>query len=98
MNKHDNLHILFKTLTDTLPYEYDEKLTDNETTIVLTKEDSDYAMYISPDELHADDFIAAISHDNPTKGHYEENETLHWISKDEQIPLDTILTDIKHYL
>lgn len=98
MNKHDNLHILFKTLTDTLPYEYDEKLIDNETTIVLTKEDSDCTMYISPDEQDADDFIVAISYDNPAKGYYEEYETFYWISKDDQIPLDTILTDIKHYL
>lgn len=98
MNKHDNLHILFKTLTDTLPYEYNEKLTDNETTIVLTKEDSDCTMYISPDESDADDFIVAISYDNPAKGYYEEYETFYWISKDDQIPLDTILIDIKHYL
>lgn len=98
MNKHDNLHILFKTLTDTLPYEYNEKLIDNETTLILTKEDSDCTMYISPDELDADDFIAAISYDNPAKGYYEEYETLYWISKDDQIPLDTILADIKHYL
>lgn len=98
MNKHDNLHILFKTLTDILPYEYNEKFIDNETTIVLTKEGSDCTMYISPDELDADDFIVAISYDNPTKGYYEEYETFYWISKDDQIPLDTILTDIKHYL
>lgn len=98
MNKHDSLHILFKTLTDTLPYEYNEKFIDNEPTIILTKEDSDCTMYISPDKLDADDFTGAISYGNPAKGHYEEYETFHWISKDDQIPLDTILTDIKHYL
>lgn len=98
MNKHDTLHILFKTLADTLPYEYDEKFIDNETTIVLTKEDSDCTMYISPDELNADDFIVSVSYDNPAKDYYEEYETLYWISKDEQIPLGTILADIKHYL
>lgn len=98
MNKHDNLHILFKTLLDTLPYEYNVKFIDNETTIVLTKEDSDCIMYISPDELDADDFIVEFSYGDPLKGYYEEYETFHWISKDDQIPLDTILTDIKHYL
>lgn len=98
MNKHDNLHILFKTLTDTLPYEYNEKLIDNENTIILTKEDSDYTMYISPDEPDTDDFTVAISYDNPTKDNHEKYETLNWISKDDQIPLDTILADIKHYL
>lgn len=98
MNKHDNLHILLKTLLDTLPYEYNGKFIDNETTIVLTKEDSDCTMYISPDELDADDFIVTISYNDPLKGYYEEYETFYWISKDDQIPLDTILTDIKHYL
>lgn len=98
MNKTDNLHILFKTLADTLPYEYDEKLTDHETTIVLTKEDSDCTMYISPDETNADDFVVAVSHDDPSKGYYEEYETFYWITEDEQLPLGTILADIKHYL
>lgn len=96
MNKHDNIRHLFKTLTDTLPYEYDEGLTDNKTTIVITKEDSDSTMYISPDETNPDDFTATISHDEPTNGHHEEYETLHWNSEDNQIPLDTILTDIKN--
>lgn len=98
MNKHDNLHILLKTLLDTLPYEYNGKFIDNETAIVLTKEDSDFTMYISPDEPDADDFIVTISYGDPLKGYYEKYETFHWISKDDQIPLDTILTDIKHYL
>lgn len=98
MNKNDNLHILFKTLMDTLPYEYGQKFIDNETTIVLTKENSDCTMYISPDEINADDFVVAVSHDDPAKGHYEEYETFYWTTEDEQIPLSTILTDIKHYL
>lgn len=98
MNKHDNLHILFKTLTDTLPYEYNEKFIDNETTIVLTKENSDCTIYISPDETNSDDFVAAVSHDDPSKGYYEEYETFYWISEEDQIPLDTIIADIKHHL
>lgn len=98
MNKHDNLHTLFTSLNGILPYEYDQKFIDNETTIVLTKEDSDCTMYISPDETNADDFVVAISHDDPSKGHYEEYETFYWLTEDEQIPLDSILADIKHYL
>lgn len=62
MNKNDNIHILFKTLTDTLPYEYTEELTDNETTIVITKEDSDYDMYISSDSSDTDDFEVTVSY------------------------------------
>lgn len=98
MNKNDNLHVLFKTLMDTLPYEYDQKFIDNETTIVLTKENSDCTMYISPDEINADDFVVAVSHDDPATGHYEEYETFYWITEDEQIPLNSILADIKHHL
>lgn len=97
MNNNDSLHILFKTLTDTLPYEYDEELIDNETTIVITKEDSDYAMYISPDELHADDFEVTVSYDDTTKGNYKAYELFYWTAEDGQIPLSDILTDIKNY-
>lgn len=98
MNKNDNLHILFKTLMDTLHYEYGQKFIDNETTIVLTKENSACTMYISPDEINADDFVVAVSHDDPAKGYYEEYETFYWTTEEEQIPLNLILTDIKHYL
>lgn len=98
MDKHDNLHILFNSLNGCLSYEYSQKFTDNETTIVLTKEDSDCTMYISPDEINPDDFVVAVSYDNPAKGYYEEYETFYWITEDEQIPLNTILNDIKHYL
>lgn len=98
MNKHDTLHTLFKTLTDALPHEYDQKFIDNETTIVLTKEDSDCAMYISTDETNSDDFAVEVSHDDPSKGYYKEYETFYWISKDNQIPLGNILADIKNYL
>lgn len=98
MNKNDNLHLLFKTLTDILPYEYVGKLVDNETTIVITKQDSDRAMYISPEEHNSDDFLVAVSCDDPTKGNYEEYDTFYWLSEDDQIPLNTIISDIKHYL
>lgn len=98
MSKNDNLHILFKTLTDVLPYEYNEKLIDNDTTIVLTKENSDCTMYISPDECNSNDFVVAVSHDDPSKGYYEEYETFYWVSEEDQLPLGTVLSDIKHYL
>lgn len=50
MVKNDNLHILFKTLTDTLPYEYGEHLTKNTEYIAITKKDSPTVVYISEDE------------------------------------------------
>lgn len=62
MNKNDNIHILFKTLTDTLPYEYTEELTDNETTIAITKEDSDYDIYISTDGTDTDNFEVTVNY------------------------------------
>lgn len=98
MNKNDSLHILFKTLVDILPYEYNEKLIDHEATIVLTKEDSDRTIYISPVKTNDDDLVVAISYDDPSKGFCGGYETLHWTLEEEQIPLNTILADIKHYL
>lgn len=98
MNKNDNIHILFKTLTDTLPYEYNETLIDNGKSIFLTKENSDLAIYIRPDEHHTDDLTATIIPNDTNKNHHTEYETLNWTTKDEQIPLDTILTDIKNYI
>ena len=98
MNKHDDLRILFAILTGTLPYEYDEKLINNGTTIVITKEESDYTMYISLDETNSDDFIVEVTCNDLDKGTHKEYETFHWIAEDEQIPLATIIADIKQYL
>lgn len=50
MNKNDILHILFKTLTDTLPYEYGERLTKGTGCITITKKDSPIVVYITEDE------------------------------------------------
>lgn len=50
MNKDDSLHILFKTLTDTLPYEYGEHLNRNTGYIEITKEDSTIVAYVTEDE------------------------------------------------
>lgn len=92
MNKNDNIHILFKTLTDTLPYEYTEKLTDNETTIVITKEDSDYDMYISPDSLDTDDFEVVVNYGD------EPIETYKWDTNDPNLNLTDLITYIKNSL
>lgn len=96
MNKNDSLHILFKTLVDILPYEYNEELIYHENAIAITKEGSDRIMCISQDEADEDDFIAAISYDHHTAGRDEEREILSWPSENDQFPLDTIITDIKN--
>lgn len=92
MNKNDNIHILFKTLTDTLPYEYTEELTDNETTIVITKEDSDYDMYISPDCPDTDNFEVVVNYGD------EPIEIYQWDTNDQNSNLTDLITYIKNSL
>lgn len=98
MNKHDNLHILFDSLNGCLPYEYYEKFVNNETAIVITKEKSDYTMYVSSDENNGDDFIVEIACNDPANGHHKEYETYHWPTEDDQIPLSDIISDIENRL
>lgn len=92
MNKNDNIHILFKTLTDTLPHEYTEELTDNETTIVITKEDSDYDMYISSDSPDTDDFEVTISYGD------EPVEIYKWDTNDQDLTLLGLIAFIERSL
>lgn len=98
MNKNDNIHTLSTILNGCLPYEYDQKLVDNETTLVITKEDSDLTMYISPDENNDDEFVIIHGHDDPNRGYFMESEPIYRSSEDEQIPLDAIIDNIKHHL
>lgn len=92
MNKNDNIHILFKTLTDTLPHEYTEELIGNETTIAITKEDSDYDIYISPDVPDTDDFeVITNCGDEPI-------EIYQWDADDPNSNLTDLITYIKNSL
>lgn len=59
MDKNDILHILFKTLTDTLPYEYGEHLTKDTEYITITKKDSPIVVYITEDETEPGTLNAA---------------------------------------
>lgn len=59
MNKNDILHILFKTLTDTLPHEYGEHLTKDTEYITITKNDSPIVVYITEDETEPGTLNAA---------------------------------------
>lgn len=92
MNKNDNIHILFKTLTDTLPYEYTEELTDNGTTIAITKEDSDYDMYISPDSPDTDDLEVTVNYGD------EPIETYRWDADDQNLTLLDLIAFIERNL
>lgn len=92
MNKNDSFHILFKTLVNTLPYEYAEELTDNETTIVITKENSDYDMYISPDGPDTGDFEVTVSYGD------EPVETYQWDANGQNSNLTDLIDYIKNSL
>nr|UWD63546.1 MAG: hypothetical protein [Bacteriophage sp.] len=92
MNKNDNIHILFKTLTDTLPHEYTEKLTDNKTTIAITKEDSDYDLYISPDGHDTDDFEVTVNYGD------EPIEIYRWDADDQDLTLLDLIAFIERNL
>lgn len=82
MNKNDSLHILFKTLTDTLPYEYGEHLTKNTEYIAITKKDSPIVVYITEDETEPGT-LTATSYDT------EEEE----LSPDVTVRLDIMDPD-----
>lgn len=101
MDKNTNIQTLFRTLNGCLPYEYDAKFVTNENTIIITKEDSDNTMCITlnnnDDPANPDDVIA-IGHDDPNRGYFMEFEPIYRSSEDEQIPLDTIIDNIKHNL
>lgn len=91
MNKNDNLHILFKTLTDILPYEFNEKFIDGQPTeasIVITKEDSDRIMLISGNNDFAVSIYADEDDDKP-------RETFSWATEDEETTIESIVSCIK---
>lgn len=92
MSKNDNIHILFKTLTDTLPYEYTEELTDNETTIAITKKDSDYDIYISPNGPDTDDFEVIVNCGD------EPIEIYRWDADDQDLTLLDLIAFIERNL
>lgn len=78
MNKNDILHTIFKTLTDTLPYEYGEHLTKDTKYIAITKQDSPTVVYITEDETNPG-AITATSYDT---------------EEDELSPYSTVYLDI----
>lgn len=104
MAKNTNIQTLFHILNGCLPYEYDEKLVANENTIIITKEDSDNTMSITlnntdnTDNTDEPDDVIIVGHDDPNRGYFVEYEPIYRSSENEQIPLDTIIDNIKHNL
>lgn len=104
MDKNTNIKTLFRILNGCLPYAYNEKLVTNENTIIITKEDSDSTMYITlnntdnTDDPDDPDDVIAIGHDDPNRGYFVDYEPIYRFSENEQIPLDTIIDNIKHNL
>lgn len=66
MNKNDILRILFKTLADTLPYEYGEHLAKDPGYIAITKKDSPIVVYITEGETEPGT-LDATSYDTEEK-------------------------------
>ena len=61
MNKNDILPILFETLTDILPYEYDEHLAKDTEYITITKKDSPVVVYIAEDDTEENELSPDIT-------------------------------------
>lgn len=99
MNKHDSLHILFKTLTDTLPYEYDEKYANGvgpEGTITISKNDTGHTIYITentPDDNGVFDVALYddILDDDPT-------DITTWDANDPNLTLTDLISYIEKSL
>lgn len=98
MGKNTNIQTLFHILNGCLPYEYDEKLITNENTIIITKGDSDNTMSITLNNNDDPDGVIAIGYDDPNRGYSVEYEPIYLPSENEQIPIDTIIDNIKHNL
>lgn len=58
MDKNDNIHTLFKTLTDILPYGYSEYLSKDTKYIAILKKESTIIVYIAEDETEPGIFNA----------------------------------------
>lgn len=92
MNKNDNLHILFKTLTDTLPYEYGEHLTKDTKYVTITKKDSPIVVYITEDETKPGTLTAA-SYD--TEEETSPDITIHLDITDPDFNIINAINEIK---
>lgn len=92
MNKNDTLHILFKTLTDTLPYEYGEHLTEDTKYITITKKDSPTVVYITEDETNPGTLNAA-SYD--TEEELPSDATIHLDIMDQDLNIIDAINEIK---
>lgn len=95
MNKKENLKALFSTLNGCLPYEYDEKYSDNgpNASILIVKNDSDHIMHITTNDH--DDTLTVFSYDYDDIPD-EDSEVFQWDLDSPDVTLDTILTDIKN--
>lgn len=94
MNKNDILHILFKTLTDTLPHEYDEHLTKDTEYIAITKKDSPTVVYITEDETEPG-ALNATSYDTEEEEELSPDVTVHLDIMDPDFNIIDAINEIK---
>lgn len=92
MNKNDILHILFKTLTDILPYEYCEHLTKDTEYIAITKKDSPIVVYITEDETESGT-LNATSYDSEEE--LSPDVTVHLDIMDQDFNIIDAINEIK---
>ena len=92
MNKNDTLHILFKTLTDILPYEYGGHLTKDTEYITITKKDSPTVVYITEDETEPGT-LNAESYD--TEKELSPDVTIHLDITDPDLNIIDVINEIK---
>lgn len=94
MSKNGNLHILFKTLTDILPYAYERLYSngnDTEPVIVIYKKDSELTMYITMNAPDNNIINTAVYNGKPI-------ETIQWNTDDPNFNLIDFIAYIENIL
>lgn len=92
MSHKDATRNLSNVLNGCLPYEYDIELL-KDPNILITKEDSDHIMQITPNE-HDNTCTVLVWVDGDDK----DSEVYQWDLDSPDVTLDSILTDIKNRL
>lgn len=99
MKKYDNLHILFKTIANTLPYEYDEKYFNGaglEDAIIISKTNSERSIYITANMPYDNNIFDLTLYDDT----YDDDpiEISQWDADDQDLTLLDLIVYIEKSL